>query len=73
MGMERGTVSNENCDLLTVEEVAKLLRVPTSWVYEKSSARTQERLPHVKLGKYLRFYKVDVLNYVEKMRREKND
>src|SRR2546429_6628549 len=50
-GMERGTVSNENCDLLTVEEVAKLLRVPTSWVYEKSSARTQERLPHVKLGK----------------------
>jgi len=66
-------VSNEHGDLLTVEEVAKLLRVPTSWVYRKSRARTQERLPHVKLGKYLRFYKVDVLNYIEKMRRKKDD
>ena len=66
-------MSNEHGDLLTVEEVAKLLRVPTSWVYRKSRARTQERLPHVKLGKYLRFYKVNVLNYIEKMRRKKDD
>lgn len=42
-------------ELLTVEEVAALLKVPKSWVYGKTRQRGSERLPHVKLGKYLRF------------------
>ena len=41
--------------LLTVEEVAALLKVPKSWIYCKTRQRGLERLPHVKLGKYLRF------------------
>ncbi len=60
---------DESGELLTVEEVAELLRVPRSWVYERSRARSRNRLPHVKLGKYLRFYKADILRYVEKMKR----
>jgi excisionase family DNA binding protein len=44
--------------LLTVQEVAALLRVSPSWVYEHTRARGDhplERLPYVKLGKYVRF------------------
>lgn len=50
--------SSELHDLLTVEEVAALLRVNKSWVYEHTRGRevaTADRLPHIKIGKYLRF------------------
>ena len=45
-------------ELLTVEEVAALLKVTRSWVYEHTRSRgtpRSERLPHVKIGKYVRF------------------
>jgi len=45
-------------ELLTVQEVALLLKVSPSWVYEHSRSRgvvRSERLPHVKVGKYVRF------------------
>lgn len=45
-------------ELLTVEEVAALLKVSKSWVYEHTRSRgapRSERLPYVKLGKYVRF------------------
>ena len=45
-------------ELLTVDEVAALLKVSKSWIYEHTRARgmpRSERLPHVKVGKYVRF------------------
>jgi excisionase family DNA binding protein len=45
-------------ELLTVDEVAALLKVSRSWVYEHSRSRGvphSERLPHIKVGKYVRF------------------
>ena len=44
-----------NIELLTVEEVAELLKVPTSWVYEQTRRRGLERIPGFRLGKYWRF------------------
>lgn len=44
--------------LLTVDDVAALLNVEKSWVYEHTRSRgTQraDRLPTIKLGKYVRF------------------
>src|SRR5687768_8455023 len=45
-------------ELLTVEDVAALLKVSRSWVYEhtrsRGTARTV-RLPYIKIGKYTRF------------------
>ncbi len=38
--------------LLTVGEVANLLRVPVSWVYGKTRERFRGRLPGYRLGKY---------------------
>jgi excisionase family DNA binding protein len=43
--------------LIGVEEVAKKLGVPVSWVKEHCRPRTpkQKQIPHVKLGRYVRF------------------
>jgi excisionase family DNA binding protein len=43
------------CSLLTVEEVAELLKVPVSWVYEHTRKRGLDRIPGFRLGKYWRF------------------
>jgi predicted DNA-binding transcriptional regulator AlpA len=52
------TDNGELHELLTVEDVATLLKVSRSWVYEhtrsRGTART-ERLPYIKIGKYKRF------------------
>lgn len=63
--------SNNGSDrLLTVEEVAEMLRVPKSWVYERTRRRgLGEQLPHVKLGKYLRFEKEAVLEFLGRLRK----
>lgn len=53
-------------ELLTVSEVAHLLKVPVSWVYKHSRARGAERIPHVKLGKYLRFRESEVRMWIDK-------
>jgi excisionase family DNA binding protein len=58
-------VSPEAEALLTVHEVAQLLRVPVSWVYERTRRRGTERLPHLKIGKYLRVRREDVLGWLD--------
>ena len=55
--------------LLTVKEVAELLRVPVSWVYEHTRGRGSDRLPFIKLGKYLRFRLPEIESYLEQLRR----
>jgi excisionase family DNA binding protein len=52
--------------LLTVEEAADLLRVKISWLYERT--RTNE-VPHLKLGKYLRFDEEELWAWARQSRR----
>jgi len=52
--------------LLTVEEVAELLQVPVSWVYERTRRRNLDRIPGFRLGKYWRFRSEDVLAWIER-------
>ncbi len=52
--------------LLTVQEAAELLRVPTSWVYKHTKRQAPDRLPHIKLGKYLRFEESAILAFIER-------
>jgi excisionase family DNA binding protein len=54
--------------LLTVEEVAELLRVPLSWVYERTRRRGVDRIPGFRLGKYWRFREADVLAWLDRQR-----
>jgi len=42
-------------DILTPEEVAARLKVPPSWVYEKTRARCRNPIPCLRLGRYVRF------------------
>lgn len=57
LGVERGDAD----ELLTLDEVAAFLKLPKSWIYE----RTRRKLiPHVKLGKYLRFPRAALSRWV---------
>jgi excisionase family DNA binding protein len=56
-------------DLLTAEEVAALLKVKPSWVYERIRARKGEKLPHVKLGHYVRFERTAIEEFVKRQRK----
>lgn len=42
-------------NILTAPEVAERLKVPTSWVFEKTRSRCQNPIPHFRIGKYIRF------------------
>ena len=65
-------VSNTGHDLhelLTVDEVAALLKVSRSWVYEHTRSRGAkhgEGLPHVRIGKYVRFEARALRAYLDK-------
>ena len=67
--MPKERFKQESEDLLTVVDVARILRVPRSWVYEHTRPRASLRLPHLKLGKYLRFRRNDVLQFVGRIAR----
>lgn len=54
--------------LLTVEEVAELLNVPVSWVYDRTRSRGVNRIPGFRLGKYWRFQESEVLAWLERQR-----
>jgi excisionase family DNA binding protein len=42
-------------DILTPEELATRLKVPDSWVYEKTRGRCRNPIPCLRLGRYVRF------------------
>ena len=49
-------------------EVAELLRVPESWVYTRTAPKCTPalRLPHLKIGRYLRFERAKVVEWMAK-------
>ena len=51
--------------LLTPEEAAGILRVKLSWLYQHTRRRTQDRIPFVKVGRYLWFREQDLMAYIE--------
>jgi excisionase family DNA binding protein len=52
---------------LTVQEAAELLRVPVGWLYERTRTNS---VPHVKLGKYLRFDRDELNAWLEQQKRD---
>jgi excisionase family DNA binding protein len=51
--------------LMTVGDVADLLQVPVSWVYDRVRRSARERIPGIKLGKYWRFRRSEVLAWLD--------
>lgn len=54
--------------LLTVQDAARFLNVTASWIYEHVRDGAEDRLPVVKLGKYLRFDQRDLREYIDAKR-----
>ncbi len=52
--------------LLEAGEVAAMLSVPVSWVRETTRAG---RMPHVQLGRYVRYERAAVLAWLEECKR----
>jgi len=63
-------------EILTVKEVASMLRLSVSQVYELTKPRTrsgdirEHPLPSVRIGTAVRFIRKDVEEWVEKMARK---
>lgn len=55
-------------ELLTVNDAARFLNVTVSWVYEHTRDDAEDRLPFVKLGKYVRFDRTDLREYIDAKR-----
>ena len=51
--------------LLSAKELAGRLRVPVSWIYDRTRADGPDRIPHYKIGKYVRFSEAEVAVYLE--------
>jgi len=48
--------------LVTVHEMAAMLNVPVSWIYQRTRFGS-ESIPHIKLGKYVRFNPCEVIEF----------
>jgi excisionase family DNA binding protein len=59
----------DDASLLTPEDVARKFQVPRTWVYACVRGRTKNVMPHIKIGRYLRFEEDAVRNYIEANRR----
>jgi excisionase family DNA binding protein len=55
-------------ELLTVNDAARFLHVTVSWVYEHTRDDAEDRLPFVKLGKYVRFDRTDLRAFIDAKR-----
>lgn len=56
-------------ELMTVEEVAQMLRVPASWVYARTSGESADKLPFLKIGRHLRFRRAEIEKWMESCER----
>jgi predicted DNA-binding transcriptional regulator AlpA len=65
------TVAGQPPKIMTVQQVADLLQIPKSSVYEKTRRRpnTTSPLPCRRVGKYLRFFEGEVLDWLTNLPR----
>ncbi len=52
---------------LNIEEAAALIGVKKSWLYERTRTNA---VPHLKIGKYLRFDREELLAWLDQFRRD---
>lgn len=57
-------------EILTPAQVAERLHVRVSWVYEqtrnRAAVRNNDPLPHIQMGRYLRFFWSDVSAWLQR-------
>jgi excisionase family DNA binding protein len=55
----------DHTELLTPSELAARLKVPVTWIYEKTRNRSRDPLPLIRLGKYMRFHWPDIVKWLQ--------
>jgi excisionase family DNA binding protein len=60
-------------DFMTIDELAKVLKVPKSWLYSRTRQCGPGTIPRIKIGKYLRFEEEKVMRWLREKNREKLD
>ena len=55
--------------ILTLGELAERLKVSERWVYEKTRKRSQNPLPTIRIGRYLRFDWTSVSAWLRQLER----
>ena len=58
-------------NLVGPKEMAEILRVPLSWIYGKTYQGTKA-IPHIKVGKYLRFEPNEVVEFFRNQDKTRN-
>jgi excisionase family DNA binding protein len=53
-------------NFLTIDPMAKILKVPKSWLYARTRESGPGAIAKIKVGKYIRFRLDDVMAWVEK-------
>jgi len=61
----RSTGQSPGENLVDVKEMARILNVAVSWLYERTRLN---QIPHLKLGKYIRFNPREVLAFYRQNR-----
>jgi excisionase family DNA binding protein len=60
-------------DILTLAEVAEMLRVKKMWIYQRTRPKgTRGGIPHYRIGKLLRFDRAEILAWFGTMHRSGN-
>ena len=55
----------QETNFLTIDEMAKILKVPKSWIYSRTRETGPNTIPRFRVGKYLRFRLEDVMGWLE--------
>jgi hypothetical protein len=45
----------ESIDIIDAQELATRLKLPKSWIMERTRSRAIDPIPHLKFGRYVRF------------------
>jgi excisionase family DNA binding protein len=56
---------DQNMNLLTVDDLAKQLKVKPSWIYGETRKTGKGSIPRIKVGKYLRFRLEEVMDWLK--------
>ncbi len=52
--------------LVGVSELSEKLSVNPSWIYSRTRLKGEGQIPHIRVGKYVRFKIDDVMTWLEK-------
>lgn len=57
-------------NLKTIDEMADRLKVKKSWLYGKTRLKGKGRIPCLRVGKYIRFFENEVIDWLKNQQRD---